>query len=85
MAYIPDHLSVQTYGNGFTLWHYRSHDPAEAILAPNYFSINRDRLKTGDMMLIVAADRGLQVMVVVADQNVSLLVMSATSASGFRL
>jgi hypothetical protein len=43
---------------GFTLWHYRSVDPAPEILAANYFAAAAAAVGPGDFMLVNAGYGG---------------------------
>jgi hypothetical protein len=50
-----DGLSVlDSTVTGFTLWHYRSADPAPDVLAANYFAAAAASVGPGDFMLINA-------------------------------
>ena len=53
MAYDPEGMSVLSYANGCTVWHYRSSDTVNS--APftdnNYFLPASDLLKDGDIIL----------------------------------
>ena len=56
MAFAVRNLSVLSYANGFTLWHYKAADPLHAVEAPGYFGDAGDMLAQGDMMMLSAAD-----------------------------
>lgn len=51
MAYSSKNLSVLAYANGFTLWHYTTHDAAHEMVARPYFDPASDMLRAGDMIL----------------------------------
>jgi hypothetical protein len=51
MAYQARDLSVLSYANGFTLWHYTTEDSAEAVAAAGYFDDAMSHLSAGDMIL----------------------------------
>lgn len=51
MAYTALNLSVLSYANGFTLWHYTSTDTNTTITASNYFNGATDLLRKGDIIL----------------------------------
>lgn len=51
MAYQARDLSVLSYANGFTLWHYTTEDSAEAVAAAGYFDDALSHLSAGDMIL----------------------------------
>lgn len=54
MAFDAAELSVLAYANGFTLWHYRTADPAESVLAagPGYFAAANELLRPGDRIMV---------------------------------
>lgn len=53
MAFNSKDLCVIGYGNGFTLWHYRSSDDAlAAITAADYFDDASKLLAKGDAIII---------------------------------
>jgi hypothetical protein len=71
-------LSVLSYAQGFTSWHYRVHGPLDAALAPEFFSTAHDMLAHGDMLMISATDHGAHVFVRKDGQSVSVAVMART-------
>ncbi|MFK7866500.1 MAG: hypothetical protein AB8B77_03575 [Alphaproteobacteria bacterium] len=52
MAFQSKNLSVISYANGFTLWHYASLDTGATMLEENYFGGASDALRSGDMILV---------------------------------
>lgn len=54
MAYDPKNLSVLTYANGFTLWHYVTDDKGTLVEEDGYFDKASDMLRRGDMIMINA-------------------------------
>lgn len=52
MAFSPGNLSVLTYANGFTLWHYKAGDDLYTVLAENYFAPALDILAVGDIVML---------------------------------
>ncbi|GIK98018.1 MAG: hypothetical protein BroJett029_22270 [Alphaproteobacteria bacterium] len=58
MAFSARELSVLAYANGFTLWHYRSADPSDELLAPapGYFAAADELLRPGDQILLTLAE-----------------------------
>jgi outer membrane protein assembly factor BamB len=50
MAYDPRNLSALTYANGFTLWHYKTPDPASAVDDTGYFNTAAGMLRVGDFI-----------------------------------
>ncbi|HMR32062.1 MAG TPA: hypothetical protein PKA13_12710 [Geminicoccaceae bacterium] len=75
MAYQPENLSALSYANGFTLWHYRTSDPAADVDTAGYFDGAVRMLRVGDFVflnagigvapasgvMIVASNNGLSV------------------------
>lgn len=51
MSFTPKDLSVLAYANGFTLWHYRTPDPASAVDTQGYFNTAGEVFRPGDMIL----------------------------------
>ncbi|WP_029011918.1 hypothetical protein [Niveispirillum irakense] len=51
MAFLPKDLSVLTYANGFTLWHYTTADTAASTANAGYFNAASHLLRVGDMIL----------------------------------
>ena len=54
MSFSSRELSVLAYANGFTLWHYRTSDPASALLSPggSYFAAADELLRPGDQIFL---------------------------------
>lgn len=50
MAYNPHNLSVLSYANGFTLWHYTTMDAVVAVEKTGYFNKAAGMLRVGDMI-----------------------------------
>jgi hypothetical protein len=50
--YSANELSVLSYANGFTLWHYRTPDRFRTLFAEGYFNDAFDMLRAGDMILV---------------------------------
>lgn len=65
MAFAARNLSVLSYANGFTLWHYSSPDAYAAITGANYFNTAADMLRKGDMIVLNAATGSTQANAVV--------------------
>lgn len=84
MAYLSKDLSVISYANGFTLWHYATLDSAETLKAANYFLPASDMLRSGDMVL-ANSDIGSDIIShifqvgTVSDKEVSVKLFAATS------
>lgn len=54
MAFQNKNLSVLTYANGFTLWHYTTPDSLDEIKSSGYFNIVGTLMNTGDIIIINA-------------------------------
>jgi hypothetical protein len=52
MAFVSNDLSVLSYANGFTLWHYTTPHSAAVVNGDGYFNGASDMLRTGDMILV---------------------------------
>ena len=82
MAYQSSNLSVLSYANGFTLWHYRTADLAADVDNAGYFNAAADALHVGDFVFVntgLGATPTHGVMVVVSNDgtNVDLANMTA--------
>lgn len=44
-------LSVLAYANGFSLWHYRTADPAADVDTADYFAAAADMMRIGDLVI----------------------------------
>lgn len=51
MAFVSKDLSVLSYANGFTLWHYTTVDTAAAVDSAGYFNDAAHMLRTGDILV----------------------------------
>lgn len=51
MAFAARNLSVLSYANGFTLWHYTTTDSLTTVTTANYFNDAADMLRKGDMIV----------------------------------
>ncbi len=59
MAADVNRLSVLSYANGFTLWHYKAGaSPIAQVREPGFFGSVSSMLSSGDMVLVSAADGG---------------------------
>jgi hypothetical protein len=54
MAYKAENLSVLSYANGFTLWHYRTEDAATVVDNSGYFNVASKMLRIGDFIMLNA-------------------------------
>lgn len=82
MAYASKDLSVLAYANGFTLWHYTTHDVASDVDTAGYFNGAADLLRVGDMLLancaVGSATPATGVLVVAASTNGTVDVANLT-------
>jgi len=60
MAFAARNLSVLSYANGFTLWHYTSTDNNTAVTAGGYFNSASDMLRKGDLIIANVDTGGTQ-------------------------
>jgi len=51
MAYQAKNLSVLTYANGFTHWHYTTTEANTAVEAAGYFNPASDMVRSGDLVV----------------------------------
>jgi hypothetical protein len=59
MTFAIRNLSVLSYAQGFTLWHYRAGAARlDDVATLGFFNNAGDLLKVGDMMMITAIDGG---------------------------
>ncbi|MDR0803716.1 MAG: hypothetical protein LBO08_01325 [Rickettsiales bacterium] len=49
-------LSVIAYANGFTLWHYSSHDKMDALCCDGFFNTMKSLMNGGDIIIICGLD-----------------------------
>jgi hypothetical protein len=58
MAYSPKNLSALAYANGFTLWHYKTTDPANEVDGAGYFNGAVTMLRAGDFIMANTSTAG---------------------------
>ena len=59
MTFAIRHLSVLSYAQGFTLWHYKTGPaPLDEAARPGFFDDAADMLAPGDMVLVSGAKGG---------------------------
>ncbi len=64
MEFAIRNLSVLSYAQGFTLWHYKGgNGTLAAATADGFFDAAADMLAAGDMLMVSAADGGRMVFV----------------------
>ena len=66
MSYKPDNLSVLSYTNNFTFWHYVTSD--ENIQSDGYFDNASNMLRTNDLLIATTAV-GTQFYIVFSDKG----------------
>lgn len=52
MAFKPSDLSVLSYANNFTLWHYTTIDGADAVEGESYFDKGADMMRVKDLIIM---------------------------------
>lgn len=51
MPFLSKDLSVLSYTNGFTLWHYKTVDLQTEVDADGYFNLASDMVRFGDVVM----------------------------------
>ncbi len=51
MSFVRKNLSVLSYANGFTLWHYTTTDIATDVDTAGYFNAASENLRVGDRIM----------------------------------
>lgn len=71
MAFFIRNLSVLSYAQGFTLWHYKA-GPARLVetTSDGFFDNAGDMMAVGDMLMISACDGGRMVVVAASGNTV---------------
>jgi hypothetical protein len=83
ISFVSRELSILAYANGFTLWHYRTHDAPTALLTREtgdpdyigYFAPACDLLRRGDLILVSLEGE--------AGPDVTQLVVTEAAPCGF--
>ena len=70
-------LSVLSYAQGFTLWHYRAGADSAPVTTEGFFNDARDMFAQGDMVLVSSPQGGQMLFVTTADQDVRVAEMGA--------
>ena len=82
MSFAIRNLSVLSYAQGFTLWHYTEVATARATMdTSGYFNNASDVLAVGDMMIIRGSDIGLG-LTVVSSNSGGVVDINDTNAIG---
>jgi hypothetical protein len=58
MAFVTTKLCLLAYGDGRSLWSYRSNDTAAVIDTAGYFNNGADQLNVGDVIYVSADEDG---------------------------
>jgi hypothetical protein len=82
MAFSSRDLSVIGYANGFTLWHFKTSDPARRVGAAEYFNMASHMFRVGDFVIVNAGigknpAHGLVVVVAIDHGDVQVRQLSA--------
>lgn len=79
-SYPIRNLSVLSYSQGFTLWHYGARTIAPIREAPQIFLelLNYEKILLGDIMLVSAPDGALQLVIVVGPLYWNCQILSAS-------
>lgn len=80
MAFAARNLSVLSYANGFTLWHYTSTDNNTAATGAGYFNTASDMLRKGDLIIANVDTGGTQANKQYFVSNVANGVVTITTA-----
>ena len=56
MAFQNKNLSVISYANGFTLWHYAANESLKEISASGFFNPINSLMNKGDIVIVNAGD-----------------------------
>ena len=74
MAFALNNLSVLSYANGFTLWHYRAgQDMLADVSTTGFFDAADAMLTAGDMMMVSSHEGGRIHSVVAVGDKVGVL------------
>ena len=80
MAFDIKDLGVLAYAHGFTLWFYKTDDPADSVQEPGYFAGASDMLRVGDRIAGSTADRRALDLVVSRNDARSIAVQRIAAA-----
>ncbi|NKD55198.1 MULTISPECIES: hypothetical protein [unclassified Haematospirillum] len=78
MAFERCNLSVLSYANGFTQWHYRTKD---TTLATGYFNSVADMLRKGDLMVVNLDDENTRTVALYRVQDAGRSGVTVTALS----
>lgn len=78
MSFESSNLSLVSYANGFTLWHYKANDETIEELEQNYFSSSWTLFTVGDIFIINCKGGAyLRQIAEVSENKVKLIQMNA--------
>lgn len=80
MTFATRNLSVLSYANGFTLWHYTSTDNNTAVTGAGYFNSAADMLRKGDLIVANVDTGGSQANKMYFVSNVAAGVVTIATA-----
>ncbi len=80
MAFAARNLSVLSYANGFTLWHYTTTDNNTVVTTAAYFNTASDMLRKGDLIIANVDTGGTQANKQYFVSNVTNGVVTITTA-----
>ncbi len=87
MSFSARDLSVIGYANGFTLWHFKTSDPARKVGAESYFNSAAHMFRVGDFILInagIGSAPAHGMLVVVAIDHGDVMVRQLSAIPGER-
>jgi hypothetical protein len=80
MPFATRNLSVLSYANGFTLWHYTTPDSNATVIAANYFNSAADMVRKGDLIVANVDTSATQANKLYFVSNVAAGVVTITTA-----
>lgn len=72
MSFQNKNLSILTYSNGFTLWHYKTEDSPKTVLSNGYFNGATYILENGDAIGIAIKNNLYIRMICKQNNNITL-------------
>jgi hypothetical protein len=73
MAFKTRNLSILTYANSYTHWHYKSEDDIATTCAPGYFAPAADMMSARDTVITDATEGVFFRVVSGTNQNIELI------------
>lgn len=79
MTFKIRNLSVLSYANGFTLWHYKADNgPIAPVEDGSFWTDTSHMLSTGDIILVSGKAEARQLLISKEDLNVTIKVFAST-------